>query len=340
MLPENNINNNDGHGLASVLDSIAKVVSSVSDRIKLIALIAIIITSGLIAATYFITDQRYKNYYPIIMGILLLVVIIGVFIDSNLERKAKIEPLKNEIKSLNEQITKLETEKESKNTIFIPPSIDNEIRLTFENIVEDLAAALSNNNAVFTKEIKRQVAYFAAEADVWGVGQLLVGPNDSQEYLLELYRNAQNNVFSTSQKDFFAHWLEPFGKRIVEANKISRSRVTRVFVFNSREEITKEEFDEMLLQSKAGIDVLVYLDEEDKGFAFPQDLIRDFTIIDNGEAIGLTESFGRNNNSARWHFNNKAIADKYSHIRQSLINGSEPFNVFQTWWNENSNITG
>src|SRR5262249_34953465 len=140
---------------------------------------------------------------------------------------------------------------------------DRETAEALKNMGDGITKALKIDNLIFRKAILRKIHNFSADVNNWENGQLYVGPMDSQEYLLELYRDAKETVFSTSQKDFFSHWTERFGEKILEANKDSVAKITRVFIFNERAEVTEGEFEQMQGQSNDGIDIRIYFDKED-----------------------------------------------------------------------------
>ncbi|HEY0736753.1 MAG TPA: hypothetical protein VGD69_17675 [Herpetosiphonaceae bacterium] len=298
----------------------SSILDAVSDWIKLLALVVLVAEGILIVAMTQTPDtNEYKVFYPVMIVLLLVIIVIGIFFDRFTQRPS--------IKRTSKEVTNFE------NIISNFGSInDKEISDALRNLGQGITKALSIDHPIFRKAILGKVYNFSADVNNWENGQLYFGPLDSQEYLLDLYRDAKDTVFSTSVKDFFEHWDEVFGDRILEANKESNAKVIRVFIYNERNEVTNDDFEQMQKQVDNGIDLRIYFDKEDRFFSFPPNVSRDFTIIDNGKAIGVTESFGRHNNSARWYFNNTKIANQFQQIKESLIRGSESFKKFQDWW--------
>lgn len=296
------------------------ILDSISDWIKLLALVVLVAEAILIVAMTQTPDtNEYKVLYPVMIVLLLVIIVIGIFFDRYTQRPTATEGSK--------EVTNFDTI-----ISHYGSTNDKEISEALKNLGQGITKALRIDHPIFRKAILGKIYNFSADVNNWENGQLYFGPFDSQEYLLDLYRSAKETVFSTSVKDFFEQWDEAFGDRILEANEESKAKVTRVFIYNERSEVTKDDFEQMQKQVDHGIDVRIHFDNEDRFFSFPPNVSRDFTIIDNGKAVGVTESFGRQNNSARWYFNNAKIANQLQQISESLVNGSQSLKKFQAWW--------
>lgn len=118
------------------------------------------------------------------------------------------------------------------------------------------------------------------------------------------------------------------GHQLMEAHLKSKASVTRLFIFNNREEIAPNATRVMDAQAKAGINVRLFFSEEFKQFPWPAEVSRDFTIIDNGEAIGITLSFGSNNLVAEWYVQNHNRKQQFEGFRRMLVQASEALSTF------------
>ena len=209
------------------------ILNAVSDWIKLLALVVLVAEAILIAAmTQTPESSPRRDWYPVIIVGLLVLIVIGIFFDRYLQRPS-IKKGPNTTPNIESIISSIGT------------SDDKEIAAALKNVGNGISKALENNNPIFRKVISRKINNFSADVNNWKNGQLYVGPTDSKGYLLELYKNAKESVFSTSVKDFFLQWSENFGDRILEANKESKARVIRMFIYNNRGEVMKEDFEQM-----------------------------------------------------------------------------------------------
>jgi len=169
----------------------SNILDAVSDWIKLLALIVLVAEGILIVVMTQTPDTyQYKAFYPVIIVILLVIIVIGVFFDRYLQRP--------NVKRDTREVTS------SESVFFRFGSIDDrEISEALRNMGDGINKALTIDHPIFRKAILRKIYTFSADVNNWENGQLYVGPTDSQEYLLELYRGAKETVFSTSVKDFF-----------------------------------------------------------------------------------------------------------------------------------------
>jgi hypothetical protein len=193
-----------------------------------------------------------------------------------------------------------------------------------------LREALSIDNDIFRQAMLDECHSFQAKVGVWSDGQFQAHDAQYNEILLQLYAHARESVFSTTIPNYLPTWTTPLGRQITEAHAKSRALVTRVFVFNSRNEVTAQAIEEMEKQDRLGnIKVRLYFDEEDKTFNFPPDVSRDFTVIDKGEAIGITVSFGEGSTAAVWYIKDQNKRQRFLHICEALERGSIPFRDFK-----------
>jgi hypothetical protein len=71
--------------------------------------------------------------------------------------------------------------------------------------------------------------------------------------------------------------------------------------------------------------VLLYFDDE-TGFEFPPHLGNDWTVIDEGEVIGITQRVG-DFYEARWYFGNRTQAQSFGILQERLSGAAEPYKI-------------
>lgn len=185
---------------------------------------------------------------------------------------------------------------------------------------QSLGRAQRIDNPVFLEEVTLALDDLRSRAEDWARGKLIAPEERYNRVLLKLYESATTSVFSTTIPDYLETWNSPLGDQLLEAHQRSTAGVTRVFVFNERSELTDAAVTLMRRHEDAGVRVLVYIDREDPGFSFSPDVSRDFTIIDDGRAIGVTVSYGRAL-QAEWYFDDNARKGRFRDIRESLLRG-------------------
>jgi hypothetical protein len=210
---------------------------------------------------------------------------------------------------------------------------DDKLDATLTSIVSSLGAGLKADSSVFHAEMRHELDDLNARAADWSQGQMLVPPSRYNKVLIELYRQARESVFSTTIPQYLPTWPGPLGQRMLEAHRRGHAIVTRVFVFNERREVTAEAMQIIKAQSREDkIRTRIYIDQEDEAFSFPVDISRDFTVIDHGRAIGVTQTFGGEHLSARWYFDDERRKQLFDHYRKALEAGSIDFSDFNEWW--------
>lgn len=296
-----------------VNESRGGVLRAVSDWLRLLALIVLVGEGILVTMTLRggSNDPLKPYYFAGVIG-LLVVIVIAVLLDRYWEsRRPRQLQIKNEPATL-ANLKGIEIG-------------DEDIADALRGIIDGIEVAIENyKDNTFRKVIKSTIDRFYRHISNWKVGQLFVGPSDSKDFLIDLYGNAEDEVFSTSVKDFFTHWSDEFGHKIVDANVHSKATVTRVFIFNTPDDISERDKQEMRTQVDRGIRVMLFFDKKTAA-SFPPDVTRDFTIIDHGKIIGVTQSFGVDNNSAIWYFFNEDRAREFRSYRDTLIAQSEEF---------------
>jgi hypothetical protein len=192
---------------------------------------------------------------------------------------------------------------------------------TIDGLLRNINAALRINHAYFLEEMAFHCREWLSMSKDWSQGKVVVRQN-YEKLLANVYHSATTSIFSTSIPQYQKTWLSPMGKslvRIQERNKSARS--TRVFIFDTDEDVTSEDNELFEEHARAGIEVLIYLDREDPTFLFPADVGTDWTIIDEGNAIGVTRQMG-DVYEAQWYFNDESQAERFRDFEQRLRRGS------------------
>lgn len=220
----------------------------------------------------------------------------------------------------------------------VPLGTVNDAQLTnvLASVVRSLRGADPYKHAVFRRAVYDDCARFRGQAARWARGELLAQRRQYNYLLLQLYERAEESVFSTSIPAYMSAWNQKFGDLVLATHKKSPANVERVFVYSDRNEVTHEAVAKFKRQAKrGGVDVRLYFEDEDQSYDFPSDLYKDFTIIDNGAAIGVTMSFGGQGLSAEWYFDNDEMKGRYLSARKELLRLSEKLPDFLDWWQEN-----
>jgi hypothetical protein len=154
-----------------------------------------------------------------------------------------------------------------------------------------------------------------AAAD-WSKGEVRLMDSSTTNYVVRmLYNRARISVFSTCAEQYLDQWATPHGDALCRAHATSTAQVTRVFLFSSWDDITpsaEKIFDQ---QAMMGIKIRIFINDE-TAFSFPPEISQDFTVIDDGVAIGVTTAFttpfsGEPQTQATWYFENINRIDSY-----------------------------
>lgn len=228
--------------------------------------------------------------------------------------------------------------------VLVPSSVQGVIPEGIANGLKGIAANVSRactvGAPVLLQEIEMAVADLQATSADWADGKLTVSGKRYQQVLLRVYESAGQSVFSTSDTHYLAAWRSDFGSRLLEAHGRSKAQVTRIFVFDDRAEVTEAAYHEIARQAgTARITPLVYFDKEYEFFDFPPEILRDFTIVDDGHVIGITVSVAGENIAADWYFKDEDKRAKYLQLRQKLLQGAQGFLEFERWWQEHNRKT-
>jgi predicted nucleotide-binding protein len=197
-------------------------------------------------------------------------------------------------------------------------SIDPKIRA----LVSRARSAYRIDHAMFHDYLASWCDQSLKESDSWPAGSMIV-EKDTARWLLMLYRQAKRNIFSTSIPLYTKIWCLPVGKELLQAQVDAGCPSTRIFVFPNRASVSDKDLGVMHEHKTAGINVRAFYDEEVAELTWsPGDINSDFTFIDDGEVIGVTEETQKNYR-ARWFFMNESKKIEYEKHKRSLLMFSE-----------------
>jgi hypothetical protein len=190
-------------------------------------------------------------------------------------------------------------------------------------IVRNSRSALARGtNQIFHDVIQNEIYTWSVDARNRALGVVDATVEHYNDVLVRIYHSAKT-VFATSLPDYDATWTSDLGDQILDAHKASGAQVTRIFVFQNMKQIMDSHRKIMETQRADGIKVRVFISEQNRG-VFEPDVSKDFTVIDAGKVIGLTQTYGPRNLSAKWHFEDTELAGRMQAICGVLERRSKP----------------
>jgi hypothetical protein len=206
-----------------------------------------------------------------------------------------------------------------------PGSIVVHTREALGRIERGVRQSLSIKNRIFILGVHNKLTNLFKDVADWENGTIRVPADDRGRFLVDLYREAKKDVFSTRLKKFSGTFRgSSLPDDILRANRKAAVPTTRVFIFDAADDVSGFDYREMVRQQKAGIDVRVLV-----RFSASVGPIEDFTIIDE-TAVGVTEFVGPRDAAARWTFDDPNAIYPFLNMRQQSISQSVPFAEFAT----------
>jgi predicted acylesterase/phospholipase RssA len=203
------------------------------------------------------------------------------------------------------------------------PTETAEIKRTREVLAQanrGIETSLKIKNRMFTLGIQKRLSDLLGDVTNWEKSTIRVPADDRGRFLVGLYEDATANVFSTRLKSFSGTFRgSSLTEDILQANIKSGVPTKRVFVFDSKDDVSGFDYQEMARQDRAMIDVRVLISDAKS--------LEDFTIIDDS-AVGITEFVGPRDAAARWTFGDQATIFRYQTIRDHLLRDSIPFSRY------------
>jgi hypothetical protein len=209
---------------------------------------------------------------------------------------------------------------------------DGRFDRALKDVSGGLHAALQIPHPVFHNMIYRHLDHFRARVNDWRDGTFRTRGEEYHRLLLDLYQNATTSVVSTSARAYLNTWRTPLGSKLLDAHARGQAKVTRIFIFDHRSEVTPDAIREMRRQSQVkNVSVCVYVKDEDPFFRIPNDIGEDFTVVDDGEAIGTTVAFGDESRlTANWFFCSTVQKRRFAEIVGGLRAGSQSLTEFES----------
>ena len=206
----------------------------------------------------------------------------------------------------------------------------------FSREVGDIDEALRNASAfdhpVFKDAAERIVSGLRKTAQDLGRGMFADSETDADVTLPRIYKEATSTIFATSVPEYLSVWQSPFGRNLLDIHEHGDAHVTRVFIFNTRDEVTEETMDELVRHAAIDkVTLYVFVDDDAKSYYYPAELSKDFTIVDDGKVLGVTLSYG-DRSRAQWYFNDQDRTRRYEGVRDQLISHSYKFAKFKELW--------
>jgi hypothetical protein len=190
-----------------------------------------------------------------------------------------------------------------------------------EQLSTNLSKAALIENDAFKHELRRKLAEWVRESVEWRRGEVYVR-RSYEIFLAEVYRGAQRNIFSTSIPDYNTFWKQDLGRALldIQASNDSASS-TRLFVFESKLEVDDSVRSILADQLEHGVEAYCYFNREDTTYDFSPDTGKDWTVVDDGDVIGVTHDLGGPSAevAATWYFGDQGRKDFFAEQRDRLL---------------------
>jgi predicted nucleotide-binding protein len=191
-------------------------------------------------------------------------------------------------------------------------------------IINNTRRAMLVDHAAFRNEVEFRLDRWRADTSAWSHGTFIVGKN-YKTFLKSVYAQARHSVFSTSVPEYRDVWISSFGRELLNVHKNNTAaKVVRVFVYNCRSDVVDEDYLIFAEQEAAGVEILLYFDQEDDLFLFPLDLGRDWAVVDDGRVIGVTRKIGEAL-EAKWYFDDEDQSGQFRGYIRRLVERCEPY---------------
>ena len=201
----------------------------------------------------------------------------------------------------------------------------------FSRFAENIQIGFKIEDAIFQEEIRFRFDDWYSEVEEWAEGTVKVTENYN-DLLLRVYERAKRSIFSTSVPSYRKVWRGEMGRRILQVQKNNtNAKSARVFIFDNHTDILEEDHRIFESHLEHGVEVFLFIDSTTEFFSFPSDLGNDWTIVDEGEMIGVNRNVG-SIYEATWYFNDARRKEKFKRFEGSLKRFSSKYEPgsFQT----------
>lgn len=306
----------------------SRILDQISDWLKLLGLVVLVAEAGILTAMGLTPEGNPLHpWYPVFMLLFLAMIVVGLFFDRYLESQRRAAPLPD-------------------SGVAVDAPADTQVTDQFleeqvSKIRANVQAAAALGAPVLSEEIRFELDHLVVDSRHWSRGELNVSVERYRMVLFRLYREANETIFSTTIRDFLVGWQDELMDGMIAASEQSAAKeVVRVFVFAKRDEIDERAVQVLRRFEASRVRPLVYIDQEDEKFNFPPDVSRDFVVIDGGDAIGVTMSYGAGSLRAQWYFDDEARTPLFQNICDSLESASLPAKEIITWWEARQKADG
>jgi predicted nucleotide-binding protein len=205
------------------------------------------------------------------------------------------------------------------------PKLDPKI----SSIVKHFRLASRIEDELFQEQLERWSARFEDESKLWGCGVLTLRSGHSF-FLATIYERASQSIFSTSIPDYNRIvWGKHLSQKLLAKQRAnSNAKSTRIFIYSRPENVGEADLEIMRLHRDHNVQVLLFFNEGVGSFdCDPATPECDWTYVDDGLIIGVTQHLGKNQ-EAKWYFNNKEKREYYKNLQHELLEFAEPLEDF------------
>jgi len=194
---------------------------------------------------------------------------------------------------------------------------DELIRAQTIELLNELKNLQTAQNKLFQQAISVDFSEFLTEVKNWTRSSVKLQGIENDDFLINIYHTARQSVFSTCIMDYFNAWKTDFGERLLEAHRDNRDcNTTRIFIFHDKNDITDEVKEFITRQKEFNVRPMLLLDELNE--------FDDFTIVDGGEVVGITNEMKFGKRLTTWYFNEENQKRRFSNLKDILLNRARP----------------
>lgn len=198
-----------------------------------------------------------------------------------------------------------------------------QLDLTLQKLGDNARSGYRIRHISFQNAVTFHCSDWASVSSSWAEGTLRVDKR-YQTLLSEVYEFAKKSIFSTSIPLYRDMWKSESGRRILKTQQgNSKAKSTRVFVFDTRGDVTDEDERIFAQHHRHGIEVLLFFDDA-WSLRFPASIGNDWTLVDDGDVIGVTLATGTTY-EAEWYFGNMEKAQQFIIVCDQLRRSSETY---------------
>lgn len=198
---------------------------------------------------------------------------------------------------------------------------------------DTLAAIARHKNPLFRRAVSR-------ELDRWRDGVVEVNDTNYEQVLEQAYRDAQR-IRASNWK--FMGWLDPFGRKLIQAHAANDGTTTRVFIFDSLADALSAAsrhvmFEHVLIRAEVRV---LCLDISPSVRPTPG-RVWDFAIIGDDEEL-IFETIHRGPGEplgAMLYFDHREVSHYYSDVFEKLVNNSDEYGEFLVEHSSGWDLTG